>query len=75
MICAITHLLTAHQWRNQSAPLLTGALREKANGASAAISLFPTAHQWRNSRQKAGEVLADRIEMMPPTGGGINLLP
>lgn len=50
MICAINVIATAHQRRKRSAPLLTGALREKGNGARDAITLFPTAHQWRKQR-------------------------
>jgi hypothetical protein len=48
MTCAINPISMAHQWRKRSAPSSIGALTEKANGAMAAISVFPMAHQWRN---------------------------
>lgn len=52
MSCAINPILMAHQWRNGSAPLLIGALREKQWRKLRAISFPPTAHQWRNGSTK-----------------------
>lgn len=49
MNCAIKPILMAHQWRNASAPLLIGALREKQWRKLRAISISLMAHQWRNS--------------------------
>jgi hypothetical protein len=46
--CAISQFPMPHQRRNQSAPLLSVRLREKGNGASAAVTLSLTAHRWPN---------------------------
>jgi hypothetical protein len=68
--CAIRYVSMAHQWRKQFAPSSNGALREKVNGAMAAINLFPMAHRWRNGalaakKNRTRHGLRYRCKMMP----------
>ena len=69
MSCAIDLISMAHLWRNRFAPLTKVALREKANGARAAIGCFPMAQLWRNGAPCGREKRTETRHVDAPMAG------